>query len=284
MHFFYSTLHFIVILIVFGVLTACTTEGYYAPVMTNINESFEDRQVFLPDNQPLNKSNLITTNNIKKRQSTVYQWPANPMDSGSRHNFQQLTLRNTKSPPATLSAGFETPKENITAKKNTPIANKSTSKAGSAHKKQTTKLDAVDNQKASQKKSITSINDKKKVTLSFGWPIKGKVLKSFSPSHNKGIDIAGKQQQSVKATEAGTVVYGGQGLIGFGKLLIIKHNSSYLSAYANNNRLLVKEGQYIQKGQIIAEVGKAGIKRSSLHFEIRKNGKPVNPLNLLPRK
>ncbi|UOA10577.1 peptidoglycan DD-metalloendopeptidase family protein [Methylobacter sp. S3L5C] len=260
--------------------------------MTNNNESFEDRQVFLPGNQPLNKKHLITTNDIKKRQSVVYQRPANSIDSASLNTFQQPSLRNKKSSPATLSAGFKSPKENIatrkrpaiTTKKTTPIAIKSTSKVGSIDKKQSAKLDTVKKQKNSQKNSITSLNDKKKVTLSFGWPIKGKILKSFSPSHNKGIDIAVKQQQSVKATEAGTVVYGGQGLIGFGKLLIIKHNSVYLSAYANNSRLLAKEGQYIQKGQIIAEVGKAGIKRSYLHFEIRKKGKPVNPLNLLPRK
>jgi lipoprotein NlpD len=266
MYFCYSKLHFIVILIVFAVLTACTTEGYYAPVMTNNNESFEDRQVFLPGNQPSNKSHFITTNAIKKHQSTAYQWPTNSSDSGSRHNFQQPTLWNKKAPPATLSAGLKNTKKSITTKK------------------QPAKLDTVKKKKASQKKTITSINDKKNVTLSFGWPIKGKVLKSFSPSHNKGIDIAGKQQQPVKATEAGTVVYGGQGLIGFGQLLIIKHNAVYLSAYANNSQLLVKEGQYIQKGQIIAEVGKAGIKHSSLHFEIRKNGKPVDPLSLLPRK
>ena len=133
-----------------------------------------------------------------------------------------------------------------------------------------------------QRKSIVSIDNKKMVELNFGWPIKGRVLKSFSPSRNKGIDIAGKRGQPVKATEAGKVVYGGQGLIGFGKLLIIMHNNDYLSAYANNSRLLVNEGQHVEKGQVIAEVGGVGIKRMSLHFEIRKKGKPVNPLKLLP--
>ena len=133
-----------------------------------------------------------------------------------------------------------------------------------------------------QRKSIVSIDNKKMVELNFGWPIKGRVLKSFSPSRNKGIDIAGKRGQPVKATEAGKVVYGGQGLIGFGKLLIVMHNNDYLSAYANNSRLLVNEGQHVEKGQVIAEVGGLGIKRMSLHFEIRKKGKPVNPLKILP--
>ena len=131
---------------------------------------------------------------------------------------------------------------------------------------------------------MVSIDNKKMVELNFGWPIKGRVLKVFSPSHNKGIDIAGKKGQSVKATERGKVVYGGQGLIGFGKVLVIRHNEVYLSAYANASRLLVNEGQRVEKGQHIAEVGDVGIKRTSLHFEIRKNGKPVNPLKLLPKK
>jgi lipoprotein NlpD len=150
------------------------------------------------------------------------------------------------------------------------------------HKKQQPKLGVAKKTKRHYKKSIVSIDNKKMVELNFGWPIKGRVLKSFSPSRNKGIDIAGKRGQPVKATEAGKVVYGGQGLIGFGKLLIIMHNNDYLSAYANNSRLLVHEGQYVEKGQVIAEVGGLGIKRMSLHFEIRKKGKPVNPLKLLP--
>ena len=152
------------------------------------------------------------------------------------------------------------------------------------HKMQQPKLDVAKKSKRHHKKSIVSIDNKKMLELNFGWPIKGRVLKRFSPSRNKGIDIAGKSGQPVKATEAGKVAYGGQGLIGFGKLLIIKHNDAYLSAYANNSRLLVNEGEHVEKGQAIAEVGRVGSKRMSLHFEIRKNGKPVNPLKLLPKK
>jgi lipoprotein NlpD len=151
-------------------------------------------------------------------------------------------------------------------------------------KKKPIKAHAAKNTRRKQRPAIVSIDHKKMVELSFGWPIKGRILKRFSPSNNKGIDIAGKKGQSVKATETGQVVYGGQGLFGFGKLLIIKHNDDYLSAYANASRLLVKEGQCVDKGQYIAEVGDVGIKRTSLHFEIRKNGKPVNPFILLPKK
>ena len=151
-------------------------------------------------------------------------------------------------------------------------------------KKSPTKRDAAKKKAQPQAQAIIEKDHKKKAELSFVWPIKGRVLKSFSPLRNKGIDIVGNKGQPIKATEAGQVVYVGQGLIGFGKFLIIKHNDAYLSAYANTSRLLVKEGQHVDQGQLIAEVGDVGIKRTSLHFEIRKNGKPVNPLIVLPEK
>jgi lipoprotein NlpD len=135
-----------------------------------------------------------------------------------------------------------------------------------------------------QKKPIISIDNTAMLKLNFQWPIKGKILKSFSQEDNKGIDIAGAMGQNVRATEGGKVVYSGQGLIGYGNLLIIKHNDMYLSAYANNSQLLVAEGYTVKKGEVIAKVGQAGANKTSLHFEIRKNGKPVNPLELLPGK
>lgn len=134
-----------------------------------------------------------------------------------------------------------------------------------------------------EKKSIISTDNKKMLKLNFVWPIKGRVSRNFTQSNKKGIDIAGKMGQNVRAAEAGTIAYSGQGLIGFGKLIIIKHNDLYLSAYANNSHLLVKEGELVEKGQVIAQVGRALSKKAALHFEIRKNGKPVNPLILLPK-
>lgn len=113
------------------------------------------------------------------------------------------------------------------------------------------------------------------------WPTKGKVLEGFSEG-TKGIDISGTLGQAVNASAAGKVVYSGGGLRGYGKLIIIKHNSTYLSAYAHNNKLLVKEGQTVSKGQKIAEMGSTDSSLVKLHFEIRKNGKPVDPLKHLP--
>jgi lipoprotein NlpD len=113
------------------------------------------------------------------------------------------------------------------------------------------------------------------------WPTKGKVSELFS-ENTKGIDIAGKPGQEVTASAGGKVVYSGAGLRGYGKLVIIKHNNTYLSAYAHNNKLLVKEGQSVVKGQKIAEMGNTDSSLVKLHFEIRKNGKPVDPLKHLP--
>lgn len=113
------------------------------------------------------------------------------------------------------------------------------------------------------------------------WPTKGKLLEGFSEG-TKGIDISGIPGQAVNASAAGKVVYSGGGLRGYGKLIIIKHNNTYLSAYAHNNKLLVKEGQTVVKGQKIAEMGSTDSSLVKLHFEIRKNGKPVDPLKHLP--
>jgi len=115
------------------------------------------------------------------------------------------------------------------------------------------------------------------------WPATGRVINTFSDTYggNKGIDIAGKAGEPIKATASGRVVYSGSGLRGYGLLLIIKHNSEYLSAYAHNSKLLVKEGDTVRAGQMIALMGKTGSSRVLLHFEIREAGKPVDPLKLL---
>lgn len=120
--------------------------------------------------------------------------------------------------------------------------------------------------------------------LTWAWPAKGKVITEFDDAKGaKGIDIAGKAGQPVFAAGPGKVVYSGSGLRGYGKLIIIKHDKTYLSAYAHNSRLLVKEGQQVAKGQKIAEMGDTDASRVELHFEIRRLGKPVDPLKYLPQ-
>ena len=119
--------------------------------------------------------------------------------------------------------------------------------------------------------------------IDWGWPAKGKIVTGFSEAASlKGIDIAGTAGQPVTASAGGKIVYAGTGLRGYGKLIIIKHSGTYLSAYAHNRDILVKEGQQVVKGQKIAEMGDTDADQVKLHFEIRRHGKPVDPLRYLP--
>ncbi|MCY1489591.1 Murein hydrolase activator NlpD [compost metagenome] len=120
----------------------------------------------------------------------------------------------------------------------------------------------------------------------WAWPANGPVIGRFSSngSLNKGIDIAGELGQPVLAASDGSVVYAGSGLRGYGELVIIKHSDTYVSAYGHNRRLLVREGQQVKAGQTIAEMGSTGADRVKLHFEIRRQGKPVDPLQYLPNR
>ena len=112
--------------------------------------------------------------------------------------------------------------------------------------------------------------------IRLSWPAKGKVTGEFSET-NKGIDIAGKVGEPVLAASDGKVVYAGNSLRGYGNLVIVKHDNTYLTAYAHNSKLLVKEGDAVRKGQRIAEMGDTDTNAAKLHFELRVNGKPVNP-------
>lgn len=114
------------------------------------------------------------------------------------------------------------------------------------------------------------------------WPVNGKVINAFNEGSNKGISIAGKLGQPVVAAAPGRVIFSGTGIRGLGKLVVIKHNEQFLSVYAHNNQLLVKEGQSVTRGQKIAEMGSTDADRVQLHFEIRRLGKPVDPASMLP--
>ena len=119
-------------------------------------------------------------------------------------------------------------------------------------------------------------------TVSFQWPTRGNVLAGFDEVKNKGIDISGKAGDPVLAAADGKVVYAGSGLRGYGNLVILKHNNTYLTAYAHNQSLLVKEDQAIKRGQKIAEMGNSDADQVKLHFKIRRQGKPVDPAKYLP--
>ena len=120
--------------------------------------------------------------------------------------------------------------------------------------------------------------------VDWSWPASGKTVATFNEAGNKGLDIAGKAGDPVLAASDGKVVYSGSGLRGYGKLVIVRHNGVYLSAYAHNQSILVKEGQSVSKGQKIAEMGNTDADQVKLHFEVRRAGKPVDPLKYLPSR
>ena len=129
--------------------------------------------------------------------------------------------------------------------------------------------------------TVTASDDEK---LSWMWPSDGKIIATFDEGKNKGIDIAGKLGQQVMAAGSGKVMYAGSGIRGYGNLVIVKHSNSLLSAYAHNRTIVVKEGQSVTKGQVIAEMGDSDADTVKLHFEIRQQGKPVDPSKFLPSR
>jgi lipoprotein NlpD len=120
--------------------------------------------------------------------------------------------------------------------------------------------------------------------IDWQWPVNGKLLTSFAEGSNKGLDIAGKTGDAVQAAADGVVSYAGSGLRGYGNLVVIRHNATWLSVYAHNSKILVKEKQAVKRGQKIAEMGSTDAASPRLHFEIRQQGKPVDPQTILPAR
>jgi lipoprotein NlpD len=144
-------------------------------------------------------------------------------------------------------------------------------------------IEAPKTERSIKQKPVVSL---KQLKLHWKWPTLGSVVRKYSKTDHRrqGIRISGREGQRITAAESGKVVYSGNGLIGYGNLVIIKHDSIYLSAYAHNRRIFVKEGMKVSKGSLISEMGIApDSKKAALHFEIRKNGKPVDPQVFLPK-
>lgn len=136
-------------------------------------------------------------------------------------------------------------------------------------------------QELSRRRDMLGPSSLKKIN--WAWPVKGVVIRRYNQQGNRGLDIAGRSGTRIGASAPGRVVYSGSGLIGYGKLIIIKHNAQFLTAYAHNNKILVSEGETVARGTPIAEMGSTGTSRVKLHFEIRKDGSPVNPARYLPK-
>ncbi|USD32145.1 MULTISPECIES: murein hydrolase activator NlpD [Vibrio] len=197
----------------------------------------------------------------------------------------------TVSPPVAVAVA-STPSVNSSKNSNQSVSNKGTQSKPSVAKKEPIKK--VDQSKSKEyvgskskqnvNKPVSGSKPKNEKISRWLWPTKGRVIKNFSAGDqgNKGIDIAGQRGQPISSTASGTVVYSGNALRGYGNLVIIKHNDNYLSAYAHNERLLVHEGQSVKAGQKIATMGSSGTNSVRLHFEIRYQGKSVNPKRYLP--
>ena len=175
-------------------------------------------------------------------------------------------------------------------KKTTPRGDKkpySESSPAEVQKDETPKVVAVEKEKPAASSalaagSMVTANDDEK--LSWMWPSDGRIIATFDEGKNKGIDIAGRLGQQVMAAGPGKVMYAGSGIRGYGNLVIVKHSNNLLSAYAHNRTILVKEGQNVSKGQAIAEMGDSDADTVKLHFEIRQQGKPVDPSKFLPSR
>jgi lipoprotein NlpD len=267
-------------------LVACSSRDKPAPVVTVYGST------------PLKNSvnNSINTDEYTVRSGeTLYSiaWRANS-------DVRQIAKLNKISPPYNIYSGQKL----FLVSKN---KGKSTKASSSKHssKKQTkssnqTSAKVVKNTIASSKKQAYGENiAKKKIVRSdlpktnfsqkisrWKWPVKGKVIAKFSSKvqGNKGIDIAGHRGTKIRSAASGKVVYAGSALRGYGKLIIIKHNDDYLSAYAHNDKILVKEQQQIKSGDVIAKMGSTDAQRVMLHFEVRFRGKSVDPLKYLPKK
>lgn len=186
------------------------------------------------------------------------------------HDYQEVARWNGIDEPYNIHAG-----QRLTLRPTAPPSPAATARSADRH---------PGARKPQRSSSRPSANESRAVTR-WVWPAQGKLVRRFSQDDagKKGIAISGRTRQSIVASAAGKVVYRGSGLLRYGKLIIIKHNGTYLSAYAHNSRLLVKEGEIVKAGQKIAEMGHTGTDRTMLHFEIRRNGKPVDPLRYLPK-
>jgi lipoprotein NlpD len=201
-------------------------------------------------------------------------------------DYRTMARRNGIRRPYTIYVGQKLKLRGGSVKGKTASTKKTVTRPKSAKNTSKSPKTATKRRKVVKQAKKSPKTTKKAGRLRWHWPTHGRVIETFSSksSTRKGIDIAGRLGQSVKAASAGRVVYSGSGLRGYGKLIIVKHNEQYLSAYAHNRKLLVKEGDTVKLGQRIAEMGRSGAERVKLHFEIRREGNPVNPMRYLPKQ
>ena len=272
-----STNHILVLMLLIAI-NGCSTRSKPAPVV--------DVQGSLPLSQRL-KNSVTGSEYIVKKGETLYSiaWRADV-------DIRTLAAINNIKAPYNI---YPQQKLLLVKKATKPSANNTNSKSRTSSKQKVITKPIAQKKKQAYGGSVAerkvSKNVQQQTTVfsqkirNWRWPAKGKVIRNFSSAKqgNKGIDIAGRRGDSVKATADGKVVYAGDALQGYGQLVIVKHNEDYLSAYAHNDRILVKEQQVVKAGQVIAKMGDTDAERVMLHFEVRFRGKSVNPMKYLPK-
>lgn len=243
-------------------LVACFGGGHQAPVVER-----QERPTVLPNTHRVNRG------------ETLYSiaWRYNI-------DFRGLASANRINWPYTIYPGQTLRIKNSGARTGS-VATRSQSSSSATRTGNRRHTSSSSQNTTSNDSADTTAIDKKRYPFRWQWPAKGRVIKAWQSGSavHKGIDIQGKLGEPVVAANSGKVVYAGSGLVGYGKLLIIKHDEQYLSAYGHNRKLLVGEGELVRVGQKIAEIGDTGTDEAKLHFEIRRNGKPINPMSKLPR-
>lgn len=199
-------------------------------------------------------------------------------------DYRSLARANDIAPPYTIHPG-----DRIDLGANDPGAARKNADTGSASRRASAPKPSSSQQHSSAPEKTPRTSSKKTAPagpLSWQWPAEGKLVSRFSATDvgQKGIAIAGNEGAPVRAAARGVVVYRGNGLTGYGNLLIIKHSDRWLSAYAHNREMLVREGAEVSAGEKVASMGASGTFRTQLHFEIRRDGEPVDPLPLLPER
>lgn len=301
--------HHVLLAITLGLLTACSTTTRQAPVVERAPVAQPRPAAPAPAPQPVKEDR----NNYTVQKGDTLMGIA--LDFGQ--NYRDLVVWNNLADPNDIKAGQVlrvVPPAQLAGAQTSPVAMPETRPAPvprktgpRADKRPYTEATLADAQKGENNgkpdpkpaerpeppvvagatpavvpgATVTATDDEK---LSWMWPADGKIIATFDEGKNKGIDIAGRAGQHVMAAGAGKVMYAGSGIRGYGNLVIVKHSNSLLSAYAHNRSIAVKEGQNVNKGQIIAEMGDSDTDSVKLHFEIRQQGKPVDPSKFLPSR
>nr|WP_086940341.1 peptidoglycan DD-metalloendopeptidase family protein [Thaumasiovibrio occultus] len=257
--------------------TSQTVTPTVTPPGNNVTTTTPQTQETIPEAHNSTPKTVESANTGEYSQQQVTQNVTNNTQTGSdgKGNGDSTSTSTTTGSTSANTTASTTPRPTSPppATSTTTTASSRPSNAGSSSATTTTSSSTATSSSSSSNAAVTS----------WGWPTQGRVTGKFSSATNgnKGIDIAGQEGQPIYATAGGTVVYAGNALRGYGNLIIVKHNNEYLSAYAHNDQILVKENEAVNAGQQIATMGSSGAQDVKLHFEIRHRGKSVDPLKYL---